>query len=691
MPFLAPLIPIVIGAVGAASGAITAVEGAVNTGVNVSNGVALGTLASITKELEGHLEKSFNSAFNLFESATSNLFAGLGAAITGALATIGKIISNLLVYIKQFLDPILKLLNEFAALFDIIRRTYQAINTMVEVLHADIHGGILGILSIPKTLSDGLTAVEAQTTRAIQILSDQNKSNISDVLIPGMSRTLGDPLQQINKGINSAPNRDYKLDESIRQIPVGECNAGESYAGKVQHFIEELEKESSIVAGIAHVLKELLFFIPYYAKSIEQQLLCVGQEAARNNPAELLGVEDVIEAVHRGEMSRGDAEEEVRRRGFSLDRFQILMETSLWLPDVLQALQLYHRGSISRDELSSVLTKQRLTETDVQAVDSAFLEPDDPQELIGFLARLNSRDAGFLSSTLGSQPPNDIVNAYRPRYQHPVRASTDWMMHWKIPGLDWWLTSYLRGLVSLDDVKNAAIAESIPGELFDKLVSAYQDTMPVFHLSEALALGIMDEDAARKYMHFIGLDDQSIDIMIKLGQAKQKAPFAALGATLAGVSEANARKMYDDHIIDEAVYKEILEAHGTTPEAAALIVELSKQENAIASRKTFATGLVDEVNTGQLTLEAMVSTLFGQGFKKDEVDAYVLKVKQAKTAKAKQLSEAQLTDLFRHAIIDEKTYTTKLGELGYSAVDSQLLLTLEITLHGNPSQPGATS
>lgn len=666
-------------------------SGAIGNGVAAANAAALGTLAKITGDIEKHLSNSFDKSLKSFESAASGLFAGLGKAIGDALSNIGKIVDALLKAVKQFLDPILKLLNEFAALFDIIRRTYQAINTMVEVLHADIHGGILGILSIPKTLSDGLTAVEAQTTRAIQILSDQNKSNISDVLVPGMSRSIGDPLQQIHGAVLSTPNKDYKLDESIKQIPLGECNPGESYAGKVQHFIEEMEKESSIVAGIAHVLKELLFFLPYFLRSIEAQLECVGQEARKNNPAELLGVEDVIEALHRGELSRGDAEEEVRRRGFSIDRFNVLMETSLWLPGVVEALQLYHRGSISRDELSSVLTKMRLTETDVQAVDNAFLEPIDPRELIAFLAREDAKQGGFLAQTLGSQPPNEVFEAYRPRYQHPARSTTDWSLHWKIPGLDWWLTAWARGKVSEDDVKNAAITENIPGELFDKLIPVWQDTIPVFHLSEVLAADILDEDAARKYMHFMGLDDTSVELMIKLAATKKKAPFAALGATLAGISEGNARKMLDDHIIDGAVYREILEAHGMTPEAAELSFELASQENAIADRKVYAQGLVDEVNAGQIAVEQLVAALFGRGFRKEEVDAYVLKVKQAKVAKAKQLSEAQLTDMFRHALIDADTYTKRLEGLGYSTPDAQLLLSLEVTLHGNPSNPGPAS
>lgn len=691
MPFLLPILPIITAAVGTAATVATTVEGAINTRVGVSTAAALGALASITKSLEGHLEKSFNNAFSLFNQAASNLFSGLGSAISGALAAIGSIVATLLQYVKQFLDPILKLLNQFAALFDVIRRTYQAINTMVQVLHADIHGGILGILSIPKTLSDGLTAVESQTMRAISVLSDQNKTNITDTLIPGMSRSIGDPLQNIHGAVASAPNRDYKLDESIKQIPVGECNAGESYAGKVQHFIEEMEKESSIVAGIAHVLKELLFFIPYYAKSIEQQLLCVGQEAAKNNPAELLGVGDVVEALYRGEMSQGDAEEEVRRRGYSLDRFNILFETQRWLPEATQALQLYHRGSITREELSSVLLKLHLTEVDVQAVDAAFLEPDDPRTLMLANAREDVASAGFLSSTFKSQPPNDIFDAYRPRFLHPNRSQTDWLLHWKVPELDWWLTAAARGLVSLDDVKNAAIADNLPGELLDKLVPVWQDTVPVFHLSELLALDILSETEARDYLKFIGLGPTSVDLMIKLGQAKNKQPFAALGATLAGISEANARKMLDDHIINGAVFREILEAHGLTPEAAELTFELASQENAITDRKAFATGLVDEVNAGQLTLEAMVSQLFGHGFAKEEVDAYALKVKQAKVAKAKQLSEAQLTDLFRHGIMDQKAYIDHLEGLGYSAADAQLLLTLEVTLHGNPANPGAAS
>jgi hypothetical protein len=84
----------------------------------------------------------------------------------------------------------------------------------------------------------------------------------------------------------------------------------------------------------------------------------------------------------------------------------------------------------------------------------------------------------------------------------------------------------------------------------------------------------------------------------------------------------------------------------------------------------------------------MIDSLFAAGYTKTEVDQYVLKVKQAKVAKAKQLSEAQLTDLFRHALIDEKTYTNKLEELGYSPTDSQLLLALEVALHGNPSTVG---
>lgn len=673
------------------SSAIASVSGVALASIEALDAAGHAALSNIESTATGAITDSVNSALSAFGTAAGTIFSKVGSTLETALGAIAKVVTDVISHVNKVIDAINKFLAPITKALQEIAQIYQTISTLVNVIEADLHNGILGILEIPLALSNGLTSLESALQRLSATATAAATDTVKNVLVPGMSSAIGDPLKLINDTFSAPAETDYDLTAGIQPQTLEQCGVGPGFNSKVARIQAELVKPSSIVDYLGKILSDVGWIALYLEAAVIADVECIKQTARLANPSELLGVGDVLEAVYRGILSDQQAEDEVRRRGFSPDRYKTLKENLVWLPDIRMSFTLFWRSVISEDELFAILAKLHLSKADATALLTAIPEPLNPREEIAVFGREAALGVNFLQASLGSVPPASARAKYLPLGLDESRATYDWLAHWRIPDPDWWLTRYVRGLGSLDDAENAAVALNYPEEILKDLLPTFQETIQQWMIPDILAAGMLDEQQALAYAKFIGMEDKSAAIMVQWGLSKAKAPVSALAANLQSVSAAQAKLMYEDHVVDEATYIQILEQHGYSPDAAQLTVALAKQEVDIKALTTLKADLLAEVDHGVISEAEMVSKLYAAGLSQLAVEAQVLKIKAAKVAKTKQPTLAEFTDWLKVGIIDGDTYVNDLVALGYSAENALNYYTYEVALHGNPPKPLSTS
>lgn len=671
-------------ATNAAIGSISAVSLA---GIASLVGVGTHAVSSFDTASQSILSEAVNGALSAFGTSAGSIFSNIGQVLTGALSAIGNVLNTVINEVNKFLAPIDALLTKIQTLFGTISKLYDTINNLIAEIKAEASQGIQGILEIPGTIATALTSIESQTVRFAQQVTAGSKDIAQNVLVPGMSTAIGQPLKDIHEMLLTPSETAYNLTAGLDKLKLEPCGTSSVFGDKVNRIQGEFSKPSTWLDYLGKVISDVAWMGEYLFASIEADLECVKQAARVNNPNQLLGPGDAINAVYRGELTMDQALAEVRRAGFSPDRFKVLYETQQWLPGVRETLEIYYRGGIQKTDLPKIFQALHLTPQDAAAVTETFLEPVNPREIIAHWGRKAAADTGFLAETLRSSAPSEVVDAYAPRFRSDKQAFLDWILHWNIPDVDWWLTGWARGLISKDDVENAAIAKNIPTEILSKLFPIWQETIQLWMVPDILGAGMLTEAEATDYLHYIGIGDRDSALLVKWGLSKMKAPLAAQAAGLQKISAGNAKTMYEDGIIDVPTYTSILEAHGYTPEAAALEVALGKQELDIKAVKNYIDGLVAEVNAGLKSETQMVSEMYAAGLTEVQIATATNKVKSARVAKAKLPTKAEANDFLRYGIISGDQYVALVEAMGYPATTALDFYALEEILHGKPPKP----
>ena len=684
MAFLGAIIGAVLAAgsvIGSTVASIAASVGGFLAGVGET---IASTIAHVTASVAGKIKDGLAA----LGGALTNLATNISKNVQDAIKIVDLVLSAVDRVLKPITDTIQSINDTLVApIVNTIEQTYGSINSLITAIHTDIGGGIQGILRIPGDITQALTSVDAQFSRAIQQLGMANTDVVDHHLGPVLTESIGTHIQAIAGTIGKIEAGGLSPDEVFGQVKPGDCANPLGLDVEWGKAGDLIHKGGMIAEGIYWFVAAALKPILIQIEEMRNYLGCLQQTANTKNPIELLDFGDLVEAVYRGILTKADAEKESLKAGLTPERFQALIENRAWLPDVTRAIEMYYRGALGDAQLAEILAHRHLDETNAKAVLDSFLDPVNPREMAQFLERDFQGRAGWLRASLTSEPPSDIKDQYAKVFRRPEFAKWDWLAHWKPPNVEWWMTAMFRGLRTYSEFEAAARAENIPEEVIPDLVPVFQETVQLWMIPDILAANLMSDSEALAYLKYIGLGDKDAQIIFKWGQSKKAAPAAAQAADLASISAAQAKTMYTDGIIERAVYLEVLAEHGYSPDAAKLTVQLTDTENALTARKQTAQGYVDLVNTGQMTEQDALSALYSLGYTDAEVAGWALKIKQAKAASAKLPTESQFTAMLRAGVISGDEWKSAMQLLGFSPQWSDLLYLLEVKQNGEPPIP----
>ncbi len=652
----------------------------------------------------------FSEASNYIDTASQDLADIIGPISHGinSITTLARQINDNL--IEPIINPIKTALS-----------TYQQLKTEY---HDDLAEGLRGLVKIPGQIAGALTNVDAVLARSNQQLGEQQEHTAESILAPAMQYagavpTVASVYHQAYTRMLLAPvYADYPPVDITGPAELGDLkamlNTAENFILHPQRLKREfLERNNKLLARYraankdvaAEFVKEVeadlseagdemiplvsafataIFDVVMAAKGIDikykQQEELWDQELRAQTPTELLGIGTLIEAERRGVIENKDRIAQGLLTGLDPSRQQVEWELTTWLIPSALAIDWSARGIIDEVARDTILGWNNVAPGDQPRLIAGSFALANPREMVDTEARRQYAAEGYLPDSLGTAIPADDADQYARTLVTPEAAALDWIAHWKIPPVSWWITAYWRGLHTYSEVRAAAAMENVPPDVLDDLVEVEKETIQQWMLPDIVAAGIVSDEEFTAYGEYIGLDDKSIALLLAWGRSKEKAPVAKAYADLTTVTLTTATTLYEAGTINTPTLNAIYRAHGYSAEAAGLAAEAVDLKMEAAHRKAEVDDLAARADLGILSREQAVSEGYKAGFTDREMERLEATIKSKKLAKTKIPSEASLLKMESAGLLTTPQYVGALEVLGYSTFWARLLAAQELGL-----------
>lgn len=655
--------------------------------------------------------------------STAAASTSIAASISGFVAEVAAALKNFLDPIKSVIDSTTGIVNQIndsiiTPIHNIVTATHDDVHALVTAFHDDLKGGLQGLVHLSSDVTSALTSLDATYQRSSEQLASYQSDIITKNLVPGLSQGIGGPIGDIHALFTESQSNEHLQAAFEATVKLNESVTNDDIIKAALAFEQGMATDKGFFAPIIRAVWGLLKVGDVVIAQVQQQIEEVRQQAKSSLPVTLLSPSETLEALRRNIISSEDAYIEFSKHGIDATRQNVLYDLAQFLfsqtdavkllyrkiidgetytaiqdqnnlnPDQIAALEqlmlhilgpgdiaaAYARGYVSQDVYIDLFNAALVSPDTMELIQSLELDLLDPRKMAHARGRVQANEKGWLGGYLNQKAPEDIAKQYDRNQAEGGTADLEWLMHWHLPSAGFWVDAYFRGQVTRTEVERAFTALNIPEPLWDIIFKVEEELPPVWMIPDVVASGAWGEAQAIPNLMKLGFSEENAKVLYDYGYSKGKTAKAATAANLQAISIGNAATMYNDGLIDAATYTEILQDHGFSVDAANLTVELDQFKQATQERNQAAQDLVNAVNLGLMDEVQLQSTLYGYGFTDAEVNKWLLKVKQAKAAKAKLPSEAHLDKLLKAGLITPDQWLATMQAIGYSLEWAQLLI-----------------
>lgn len=692
---------------GAAGGSM---GGSILSGIEslVKGGVS--DLSSIGSALTTDISSLFKGGFSSFISDAGSVLTDINKGVNDVASTVDSVIKPIATGVNDITATVNNINDKLIQpVTSLITTSETQVNGVLNAIHGDLSSGIQGFLKLPNDIANAFTSVDAQFSRATQELGASNAAIVKDQLVPGLGDAIGRPLDGMNTTLSGPVFTEQQNAVFNGLTLLGESATVEKAKEKLQDFETVVQAASGFFGPLIKFTWEALKWADFYVDSIDPIAAQILQQAKAGQPVELLSAGQVIDALRRDMLTPVDAEAELLKQGISKARQNVLYNLAQFMFGARDSVNLLARGIISQSEFEQLMNHNNLDPGQYQSLQelmqhilgpgdiaaalargyvtsdvadklyNAALVPDslkpiipelerslvNPAKQIAMAGRQASANAGFLTDSLNSEIPPEIEAQYERTQSEDGTGQLDWLAHWDVPQARWWVTAFWRGLRTREEVYDAFRAHNIPTELWDDIFSTEEQLPPVWLIPDVVAAGVWSREQAIPQLMKLGFSEENATVLFDYGYSKSKAGKSTTAADLQKISLGNAKAMFEDGLVDQNGYEQILVDHGYSNEAAQLTVQLTAFQLAQTERKNQAALLLEEVKLGQMSKDQAESNLFNLGFSSGEVAKYLDKIEAAKILNRKLPSETQVKDAYKKGLVTGAQAVAQLELLGY--------------------------
>jgi hypothetical protein len=360
------------------------------------------------------------------------------------------------------------------------------------------------------------------------------------------------------------------------------------------------------------------------------------------NPNAFLSPEESAALAARGIAPGWDHFREAARRGVSGDRLNMLIRLTQRDLTEGSVLDLHNRGALSEDEAITEMVKGGMSRESARLTLTLAKTPLTPQDAAQAWARnlvsaefvhLVCRSAGLTNEDgdvlmgLAGEPP----------------ATTDAILAWR------------RGILTEADVDRAIVQGPIRNEWIPAIKALFEEPLPPTEAASAVTQGHLTRDQGAAKAALSGFSGQDFDVMVDNSGIPPGLEFASEAYNRGLLTDADWEKMF-------------LESRIKNKYIPLMRVMRENLPPAETARIAYRLGVADR--------EWCVNILAGHGFSRPNAEI-MLNLEDARAREGtKDLTRAQVVDLYEEGVIDEDQTVSMLSQLGYDQIEVGWMVTL---------------
>lgn len=387
-------------------------------------------------------------------------------------------------------------------------------------------------------------------------------------------------------------------------------------------------------------------------------------EFARCSPYEIFQEGDAIQAYQRGEISREQALNDLRMRGYNDTRAEILLEIGHQTPDIAALYSMNLRGLKPGENLVERFKDLGYNVEDAQALaDLKFYIPP-PQDLITMAVRDVFNPERVAEFKQNEDFPQEFADFAAQQGISQFWAEKYWQAHWVLPSVQMGYEMLHRRVIDEQQLRNLMSAQDIIPGWRDALIAISYSPYTRVDIRRMYDVGVLNEQEVFEAYQDIGYDKVKArtltDFTVELAGDDDELP-----DELEGITRSSVIASYKDGVIDRTTADELLDLVGVGESARAVYLtsadlDIDREErlDEVELILTEYENGVQNILSAQLALNALPLT----PLEKEKAEK---KLRKIRVKKIKMPTKAQLDKFFTAGLIDDEEYEDQLERIGY--------------------------
>ena len=387
-------------------------------------------------------------------------------------------------------------------------------------------------------------------------------------------------------------------------------------------------------------------------------------EFARCSPYEIFQEGDAIQAYQRGEISREQALNDLRMRGYNDTRAEILLEIGHQVPDIAALYSMNLRGLPGGENLVERFKDLGYNPQDAEALaDLKFYIPP-PQDLITMAVRDVFNPERVAEFKQDEDFPDEF--AFWAEQQGISRdwAEKYWQAHWVLPSVQMGYEMLHRRVIDEQQLRNLMSAQDIIPGWRDALIAISYSPYTRVDIRRMYDVGVLNEQQVFEAYQDIGYDKVKArtltDFTVELAGDDEELP-----DELEGITRSSVIASYKDGIIDRTTADDLLGLVGVGESARAVYLTAADLDIDREERLDEVELILTEYENGVRGIGSALLELNNLPLTQLEKEKAEKKLRKLRVKKIKMPTKAQLDKFFSAGLIDDEEYEDQLERMGY--------------------------
>lgn len=654
----------------------------------------LNGLRDLFNELVNALEAFLSSLISAITNAFATAWNIVRDAVNNVLAAIGSFASNLFASIKAQISAIVDQIKfVFTSFIDRIEQAVAAIVDGIVAIYNDVVSAISsGLQSVFDFVADLLTGAAAVVQDALaglvsgpaavfEALSTRfnDIASVFRTKLDEVVATLGQFPEEIQKTIDgmvdnllagllewsNAP----QLTDMMNTLTLLSRGDGTPvhYRDFVAQVFQRLTPDTTLARGVVFILLTIIMLAGGTLSLASVYAQPLVQAVAREFPYALLAPPDVVLAVKKGLLTRGEAIDIIKRQGFSGEDADRYIKLGEGVPTEDVMLALWHRQIVSDQELSEGMEERGFTPVWREKLKDASFHIPPIGDLVVMAVREVFSPSTAAELRLFEEFPDDFGEWTEKQGLSREWAMRYWGAHWGLPSATQGFEMLHRGIINIEQLDILLKALDVAPVWRSRLRDIAYLPYTRVDIRRMHQLGVLsDADVKRAHLD-LGYEEEKAERLTEFVLRLNRNAPGEDDAELGRLSRSSILDFYRDGVLPRQRATELLISLGVTSEAASLYLDSVDNDEERIDRKAETDIIIAQAEAGSITFAEAEDRLNRLGLETREIEKALTRLARSAQLRIKLPSRDDGERFFKLGLLNSAQYKDLLIRLGFAS------------------------